>query len=76
MDLFKYLPEYRVLVCLSCQFAIPPTSLKGHLRKHQGKHAVVLTAQQIDTVTKLMLCFDLLDPAKEPIAFPDPDSLQ
>lgn len=34
-DLLLYLPEYRVVVCRQCRYAIQPNALSSHLQKHK-----------------------------------------
>ena len=34
MEQSLYLKEYRILICKQCAYAIPPTSLTSHLKRH------------------------------------------
>jgi hypothetical protein len=37
MEQFLYLKEYRILICKQCAYAIPPTFLTSHLKRHLHK---------------------------------------
>jgi hypothetical protein len=34
MEQFVYLNEYQILICKQCAYAIPPTYLTSHLKRH------------------------------------------
>jgi hypothetical protein len=78
MDLFEYFPNFKVLVCRLCRYAIPPKAIKAHLeRKHrgdhhdlQGKDGPALTSRKLLSRPDIVL----LDPAEETLAPPKPDS--
>lgn len=74
MDLFQHLPEYRVIVCLACGYAIPPASLESHIRTYHRKNASVCTLEQRRTAVQQLLSLDLLDPALECVPFPRTES--
>ena len=70
MEPFKHLPEYRVLVCLSCRHSVPPPSLKSHIRTYRSQHPSSITLEHIRTVVQRLLDLDLLHPANESVIFP------
>jgi hypothetical protein len=74
MDLFVYRPEYKVLVCRECKFAVPPDGLKTHLRRvHKDDHLDLCVHGGPAAVAKKLLSQPnepLLDPKKEKIAIP------
>jgi hypothetical protein len=61
MDPFYYYPEYRVLVCKSCRYAIQPTRIVAHLRSKQ--HG--LTESESEVIATQYQGHDLADPHTE-----------
>ncbi|KAH0565678.1 hypothetical protein GP486_000934 [Trichoglossum hirsutum] len=64
MDPFHHYPEYRVLVCKSCQYAIQPTQIVAHLRSDQHK----LSRSQSEELADKYKNIQLIDPRTEQIA--------
>ncbi|KAB8239892.1 hypothetical protein BDV35DRAFT_399172, partial [Aspergillus flavus] len=69
MDLFSYNPTYRVWICVSCQYALCPRRLEGHLRRQHAKHPTAATAALRQAALAAMLQRPWLDPAKKPCVF-------
>jgi hypothetical protein len=74
MDFFVYWPEYKVLICRECKYAVPPDGLKPHLRQfHKDDHVDLCAHGGPAAVAKRLLSQPnqpLLDPKKEKIAIP------
>ncbi|KIW00694.1 uncharacterized protein PV09_07876 [Verruconis gallopava] len=65
-DLLKHFPDYGVLVCKSCQFAIQPSALSSHLLRHQIYRSE--RRQLIERLKEL----GLREPEK--VTYPGPDA--
>lgn len=56
-EFFSYYPDFHLLICSSCSFAINPLYLKGHLANHfphsKGKEKQALIKRAMDVVKKL-----------------------
>jgi hypothetical protein len=78
MDLFQYLSEYKVLVCRLCKYAVPPSWLQSHLqRRHKEDHDDLRSQSgPADVARELLSRIDmpLLDPRRESVTLPAPDS--
>ncbi|KAB8212755.1 hypothetical protein BDV33DRAFT_186223 [Aspergillus novoparasiticus] len=74
MDLFSYNPTYRIWICTSCQYAVCPRRLEGHLRRQHGKHPTAATLVFRQAALTAMLQRPWLDPAQEPCVFPPSSS--
>jgi hypothetical protein len=74
MDLFVYWPEYKVLICRACKFAVPPDGLNPHLRRvHKDDHVDLCVHRGPAAVAKQLLSQPnrpLLDPKAEKLAIP------
>jgi hypothetical protein len=78
MDLFIFYPEYRILVCKSCAYAVAPPHLAAHITtKHahyicskDGLHRATKTAATI--ASRLKDEYNLLDPTTDIIPRPLP----
>ena len=74
MDLFVYMPEYKILICRKCKFAVPPSALKSHLeRTHKGDHLDLRERGGPAAVVQEILSREdmpLLDPRQEKLAIP------
>jgi hypothetical protein len=80
MDLFTYYPQYRVLVCKPCGYAVPPAHLESHINKNHPHDAC--RAAGVDPVHSrarksaallagcLQEVYDPLDPSAAKIATP------
>jgi hypothetical protein len=69
MDLFVYRPEYKVLICRECKFAVPPDGLKTHARRvHKDDHLDLCVHGGPAAVAKKLLSQPnepLLDPKEQ-----------
>ena len=75
MDLFEYLPQYQVLVCKSCHYAVSPLHLHQHLPKQHRDIASCRTKKDIQAVLRIVTsAYDLKDPACESMRFPPSNS--
>ena len=74
MDLFEHLPAYRIIVCVTCQYAVPPLSLKSHLHTRHKTHPGLDAPSQRDGLVQLLQRLDLLNPIKDRPLVPDPRS--
>jgi hypothetical protein len=72
MDLFEYLPDFKIQICIPCGHAISPGSLKGHLRRNHGNHAQLHSRDGLQKVVDQLLQVPVIDPHKEPITVPEP----
>lgn len=58
-EFLSYYPDFQLLICSSCSFAVNPLYLKGHLAKHfphsKGKEKQALIKRAMDAVRKLTL---------------------
>ena len=56
-EFLSYYPDFHLLICSSCSFAINPLYLKGHLAKHfphtKGKEKQALIKRAMDVVKRL-----------------------
>src|SRR4051794_21227978 len=65
MDLFRYIEDYRILVCLPCGFAVPPSYLRTYLSSRHRDHPDLSTKLQLDQAAeKLLLERLLVDPGR------------
>jgi hypothetical protein len=75
MDVFEFLPNFRVTVCKLCQSAIYPSAIGTHLRRSHARYNSSLASKlQIWTFTNEILPrlieFSLLDLRNEPVIVP------
>ena len=79
MDVLVSLPTYRVLICTPCGKAIIPRHLFAHLRRLHMSHSYALGSVELihrsvkDTLPSIIEA-PLVDPNKENVTFPPPDS--
>lgn len=64
-DLLVHLPQYGILICKACQFAVQPTALSGHLLRHQIYRTE--RKQLLDRVSALVIH------EPEDVPFPPPE---
>lgn len=80
MDVLKYLPYYRTVVCKACGTAVPPRSLLSHLRRlhvHEAPTEVSFaqTHQYIDQLFPSSLNREqLLQPGRDALILPPADT--
>ena len=67
-EVFKHMPEFRIIVCRTCQFAVVPDQVYTHLQKRHPKMSTSLRRSIAAT------CRDLSDVARsaEEVVLPDP----
>lgn len=70
--LFRYLSDYRVLICLCCNHAVPPANLRNHIRTHHRKNGGKSAQEWVRTTVKDLSHCDLLDPTCETVRSPLP----
>ena len=65
---FQHMPEYRIIVCRTCRFAVVPDHVRTHL---QGRHPAIPTHLR-RSITEI--CNGLSDVARsiEEVVFPSP----
>jgi len=68
---FVHCPEYRVIVCKRCKFAIIPTQVEGHIK---AKHGATINRSQARAIADTVS--HMLDVAWTPeeVIYPDPGS--
>ncbi|KAJ9616882.1 hypothetical protein H2200_000602 [Cladophialophora chaetospira] len=71
-QLFSYLPRYRVIVCNTCRYAVPPKAVSRHLKEI---HRILRSARQpfLDWVSTLALCEpeEVIVPNREEFPVPE-----
>lgn len=69
--LFVHCPEYRVIICKRCRFAIIPTQIEGHIK---AKHSVTVNRLQARAIANTV--GQMLDIVWRPeeVLYPDPGS--
>jgi hypothetical protein len=74
MDLFAFVPSYRIVVCRSCQFVVPPGQLFTHLNtRHRAPKGTLQSAAAVrDLVQAVMNHSPLADPRHETVPRPSP----
>lgn len=75
MEVFKFLPDFRVVVCKLYRSAIYPLAVGTHLRRsHAQYNSSLASKSQIQTFLNEMLLkimeFPLLNPRNEPVILP------
>ncbi|KAL3490919.1 hypothetical protein BJX62DRAFT_132052 [Aspergillus germanicus] len=73
MDRFLYLDEYRVLICKQCAYAVPPTYLTSHLKRHLHQYSGFENRAALSALEKQLRGFSLVNPLEESVVFPGPD---
>jgi len=73
--LFRYLSDYRILICLPCNYAVPPASLRNHVRTHRRELGNKSSGGRLCATMKDLSRLDLLDPTHEAVRFPLPTDL-
>jgi hypothetical protein len=73
--LFRYLSDYRILICLLCNYAVPPANLRNHVRTHQPERGSRSLREWMCTTMQDLSHFDLLDPTCETMKYPLPTDL-
>lgn len=71
-QIFHYLPEYRVVICTSCRYAVPPRAIDRHLKEiHGTDHS--LRPKFVKFVESLDLCEpgDVIPPTEENFPIPE-----
>lgn len=76
MELLHYLPDYRVLICKRCQYAISPSRFQTHMRTRHRDTIGFRTYQEIRATRAIVDASYLwTDPGLEPIPIPPADAL-
>jgi len=85
MDLFTFYPPSSVLICKSCGYAVPPTTLSNHIKVHHLDDARYAATNLFDnpqsrnpaTLLANYLCdrYQLLDPATAKVPTPPATNL-
>jgi hypothetical protein len=63
MNSLQYLPEYQVLICTSCQYAIQPDHIVAHLQSKEHQ----VSREESKRIATICQKQPLADPCKEPI---------
>lgn len=66
--IFLHLTEYRIIICASCQFAVVPTQVEQHLKKHHRR----LTLQQRRAVVEKVHSLSQLALVESDVVYPQP----
>ncbi|KAL3703710.1 hypothetical protein TMatcc_009399 [Talaromyces marneffei ATCC 18224] len=74
MELFQYIPEYRIWICQACRYAVSPSRLLAHLAKKHSHDYRTKTQIQRQYILEEMLKKPWIDPWKESLRFPPPTS--
>ena len=67
--LFQHMPDYKIVVCKQCQFAIVPTQVKGHI---QTQHPQINPQERRDIVVKVHALSNVARTAED-VVYPDRD---
>ena len=75
MEILHYLPDYQILICKPCQYAISPSRFQTHMRTHHRDTAGFRTHKEL-LATRAIIDANYLwkDPSREPVPLPPPDS--
>lgn len=68
--IFEHRPEYRIVICKRCRFAVIPRQTAGHLLKHR----IVLSAPIRQTIVAYIQQLDDLAYTKDDVIYPSPTS--
>jgi Orsellinic acid/F9775 biosynthesis cluster protein D len=60
MDFVKFNPQYSILVCTRCEYALLPTAIKAHLK---SSHEAELSATDITAYAKACSAYNIIPPA-------------
>lgn len=63
--LCRCLSDYRILICLGCNYAVPLANLRNYVRTHQRERGSESAREWMQDLSH----FDLLDPACETVNF-------
>lgn len=75
MEIFEYLPDYQVLICKPCRYAVTPSRFQRHVRTHHGYTAGFRTHREIRATRAIIETnYVWKDPDHEPIPVPPPDT--
>ncbi|OCK86520.1 uncharacterized protein K441DRAFT_599374, partial [Cenococcum geophilum 1.58] len=80
IDLFNYLPNFGVLIYISCKLGVLPAHLRTHLRTHYADHAKIQAlkgwlGRGVKKIIKQILnSYSVLDPRNIIIKTPPPKS--
>ena len=61
MNSLQYLPEYQVLICMSCQYAIQPDHIAIHLQSKEHR----ISREESKRIADIYRKQPLADPCKE-----------
>jgi hypothetical protein len=68
---FTHLPQYRIIICKSCRFAIAPQAVKGHLR---AQHAPI-SSRSINHIQSIIDDLgDSVARSAQDVIYPDPNA--
>lgn len=78
MDVFEFLPDFRVVVCKLCQSAVYPSAISTHLRRSHARYNSSSVSKKhirtfINETPPKLLEMSLLDPRSEPVIVPTID---
>lgn len=65
--LFRQMPEYRIMVCKECRFAVPPGQIRTHLTEHHAGIPAEARREIADAVQKS----DSLAQVREEVIYPE-----
>jgi hypothetical protein len=61
MDFLEFNPEYSILICTRCGYAVPPAAIRAHLK---GLHRKELSDVDIKAYAEACLAYNVAPPAK------------
>lgn len=73
MEQFLYLNEYLILICKQCAYAIPPTFLTSHLKRHLHGFRGFENRAALSALEKHLRGLSLVNLLEENVVFPDPN---
>lgn len=69
MEQFLYLNEYLILICKQCAYAIPPTFLTSHLKRHLHGFRGFENRAALSALEKHLLGLSLVNLLEENVVF-------
>lgn len=69
--LFVHCPEYGVIICKRCQFAVIPTQVEGHIK---GKHGATITRSQGRAIADIARGLPSVAQTPREVKYPAPNS--
>ena len=69
---FQHRPEYRIIVCKTCKFAVVPDQVYTHLQTHRPRMPTILRR----SITELYQTLGDVARSVEEVVYPDPEEMR